>query len=167
MTHAIIAFPPAVSNNTGNGGVHHCDAASYCYCRMMGSGLKRPITQTAISNKPAPVKKNRLAKLAPTEFNKPLKQSIQRVNAPIMSQIILRTYLTYQWDYEPNLLGYELFTPDDEIIIFPLQGSVSINRSKCLYCPVYLWIMPTLISRHLLCNHDVLETKGKERIKSE
>lgn len=34
MTHAIIAFPPAVIDNTENSGVHHYGASSRSYCRV-------------------------------------------------------------------------------------------------------------------------------------
>lgn len=43
MTHAIIAFPPAVSENTGNSGVHHYGASSQIL--QDGKSLKR-LTRT-------------------------------------------------------------------------------------------------------------------------
>lgn len=46
VTHAVIAFPPAVSDNTGNSGVHHCGASSRSYCSDGESRAWKRLTMT-------------------------------------------------------------------------------------------------------------------------
>lgn len=65
MTHAIIAFPPAVSENAGNSGVHRCGASSQSCCRMEKVSVEahndkhksRMDSHSATSAKPALMKK--------------------------------------------------------------------------------------------------------------